>query len=149
MVPRIIRQQQGFTIIELLVCVSLLAILATVAYPLAQLERQRAKERLLTHALWEIRQALDAYHDAVQDGKIAAPRTHSGYPPHLNALLAAPVTDAQRVNPDLPWRFLRRIPRDPFHTDLDIPAHQTWGLRSYASSHSAPRAGEDVYDVYS
>ena len=137
----------GFTLIELLVTLSLLAILAGAALPLAQLQAQRDKEQTLRSALWEIRGAIDAYKRASDEGRIQKSVGNSGYPPQLRVLVEG-VVDQSSPNSQRLY-FLRRIPRDPFFPDSHAPAEQTWGLRSYASPADAPRAGDDVYDVFS
>ncbi|WP_374354710.1 type II secretion system protein [Chitinimonas sp.] len=141
------KRQAGFTLIELLVTLSLLAILASAALPLAQLQGQRDREQALRAALWEIRGAIDAYKRASDEGRIAKSVGNSGYPPQLRVLVEG-VPD--QTSPDQKRiYFLRRLPRDPFFPDSRVPAEQSWGLRSYASPPDAPRAGDDVYDVFS
>ena len=44
---------------------------------------------------------------------------------------------------------VRRVPRDPMSRYEQLPPEQSWGLRSYDSPYDAPRAGKDVFDVYS
>lgn len=136
---------RGFTIIELLVVMSVLAILATAAMPLVEMTARRAKERELKQAVWEIRAAIDAYKQAYDAGRIAPTGGASGFPPSL-AVLADGVADAGAGGQ--PMYFLRRIPRDPFAAS-GVAAHQTWALRAYSSSGADPKPGADVYDVSS
>lgn len=138
----------GFTLIELVVTVAIVALLATVAFPLAEVVVKRSKEQELRLALREIRSALDAYMQAVAEGRIAHSVEQSAYPESLNVLVEG-VPDASSPERTKRIYFLRRIPRDPLFSDPTRPAEETWGTRSYASSHDAPEAGEDVYDVYS
>jgi general secretion pathway protein G len=136
----------GFTLIELLVVLAVLGILASVAMPLAELTVTRKKEEQLRRALWEIRDAIDAYKRAVDERRIVS-ATLTGYPPNLLALTEG--ANAVTARGSQPAYFLRRVPRDPFHPDPATPAERTWALRSYASPPDRPRAGDDVYDVAS
>lgn len=140
-------KRTGFTIIELLVTIVIVSILASAVFPMARLTVQRGKEQELRHSLREIRQALDAYKQASDEGRIMKKAGESGYPPSLE-VLAAGVVDAKNPSAARIY-FLRRIPRDPFYQDPGVAPAKTWGKRSYASSPDAPKEGEDVYDVYS
>jgi general secretion pathway protein G len=137
--------QRGFTLIELLVVMLVLGVLASAAFPMAELMVQRQQEQELKRALWEIRDALDAYKRAADARQVVKAPQSSSYPPNLEALVQG-VPDAAG-NRSAPY-FLRRIPRDPF-ADPSLPAAQTWGLRSYLSPPQNPQPGADVYDVYS
>lgn len=142
----IVREESGgYTIIELLVVMVILAVLAGAAMPLVELNVRREKERELHRALWQIRSALDAYHAAYEQGKIANQPDRSGYPPTLTALVAG-VPDTKKEKSVL--YFLRQIPRDPFAPGEAKP-DETWALRSYASPADKPSAGDDVFDVHS
>jgi general secretion pathway protein G len=139
-------EEHGFTLIELLVTVVIVAILATVAMPLSELSQQRANEHELRQSLREIRTAIDAYKQAIDEGRIARSLDQSGYPPKLSVLVDG-VTDIKSPVEKKIY-LLRRIPKDPF-ADGDVDAETSWGKRSYDSPPDAPRAGKDVYDVYS
>jgi general secretion pathway protein G len=130
---------RGFSLIEMLVTLAILALLASLALPLSELSVQRAKERELRQALRMVRGAIDDYKQAVDANRLARPADASGYPPTLEVLVEG-VKDAKDPKGAKIY-FLRRIPRDPFGGD--------WGLRSYASPPDDPQPGKDVYDVYS
>src|SRR3989440_12575515 len=137
---------RGFTLIELVITVAIVAVLASVALPLHELTMQRAKEQDLRRSLREMREAIDAYKQAYDEGRIVRHLGESGYPKRLEDLVAG-VEDQKSAKKDRIY-FLRRVPRDPFSSD-SLSAVETWGKRSYASPPDEPRDGDDVFDVYS
>ena len=139
---------RGFTFIELVITVAILGILALVALPFAELTAKRAKEQELRLALRQIRTALDDYKKAVDEGRVVKKADESGYPPTLDVLVEG-VLDAEDPNKRRRLYFLRRLPRDPFYTEPTARPSETWGKRSYESSHESPAPGRDVFDVYS
>jgi general secretion pathway protein G len=138
----------GFTLIEMVVTVAIVGLLASIAIPLAEVSVKRSKEHELRLALREIRTALDAYKQAVEEGRITDSMQMSGYPGSLRVLVEG-VPDASSPDKRRLIHFLRRIPRDPLFPDPTRPDEETWGKRSYESSYDAPEEGEDVFDVYS
>ena len=140
------RISRGFTLIELVIAVAIVGLLASVAVPLSQLAVQRTKEQDLRRGLRDIREAIDAYKRAHDEGRVARTANQSGYPPDLRVLTAG-APDAK--NPGKTLVFLRRVPRDPFFDNPKAAAENTWGLRAYDSPPDNPREGRDVFDVYS
>jgi len=142
-----LRVARGFTLLEMTIALAIMSILVVMAAPVIKLQAQRQKEAELHQALRDIRNALDAYKRASDEGRIARGADESGYPPSLETLLAG-VADAKDPK-GRPLRFLRRIPRDPMNEDRALDPAQTWAKRCYASPADAPTEGADVFDVYS
>lgn len=152
-VSRVSAKYRGFTLIELMIVVAIMAILATAALPLRELMVKREKEQELRVALRQIRTAIDAYKQATDEGRITKKADESGYPPRLEELFMG-VPDIKSPDKKIIY-FLRRLPPDPLFIELDVagvsatPAADTWGKRSYESPWDSPKEGDDVYDVHS
>ncbi|MDX1915661.1 MAG: type II secretion system protein [Methylophilus sp.] len=143
----------GFTLIELVVTIAIVAILASAAMPLLQVSVQRNKEMELRTHLRQLRDAIDAYKKAYDEGRIELKTEgKSGYPPNLTVLVEG-IPDKKDPNNKQKLKFLRRIPIDPMLSNNisndSQDASAAWGLRSYDSDAAHPTSGEDVYDVYS
>lgn len=141
------RRLAGFTFIELLVTLAIIAVLASIAFPVVELKKQRERERELRTALIEIRTALNAFKRAGDEGRILRRAGESGFPKTLQDLVdgVEDIKDPARRK----LYFLRRIPRDPMFPDQTAPGHITWGKRSYGSPPDKPIEGADVFDVFS
>src|SRR5271165_1574810 len=109
---------RGFTVVELIVAMSILMILTAAAVPVVRVTIQRNKERDLRRALWEMRDSIDRYKDAADRGAFQVKVDSQGYPPDLDTLVKGVDSNGKKL------RFLRRIPIDP------MTATTEWGLRS-------------------
>jgi general secretion pathway protein G len=160
---RMFRRRRGFSLVEMMVTLAVLAVLASAIMPIAKTAIKREKEIELRRDLRIIREAIDAYKKLADEKKIEVEEDTEGYPPDLETLVkgveaqvdTAPQTGAPgsppqaRSNPadrkaeKKIVKFLRRIPRDPMTDSLD------WGLRSYQDEPDSDIwGGENVYDVY-
>lgn len=144
----------GFSYVEMVFAVAMLAVLATTATPYLQKNIQRKKEIELKQNLREIRTAIDAYKAAADGGKIEKLLNDSGYPKSLDDLVngVVDVTDPAKKK----LRFLRKVPIDPMYRASEytqdaasLRASDTWGKRSYESDADNPKEGKDIFDVYS
>jgi general secretion pathway protein G len=143
---------RGFSLIELIVTLAIVAILASVAMPLVSVTAQRSKESELRTHLRQVREAIDAYKKAADEGRVKKDIDETGYPPDLEVLVEG--TEDLKDPDKKKIKFLRRIPHDPMmshmpENEFSITKGSEWGLRSYESSADNPSAGKDVYDVYS
>jgi general secretion pathway protein G len=144
-------QTKGFTLLEMVVTLSILALLTTVALPVITTSVKRDKEIELRQNLRLIRQAIDDYKRLADEKKIKVDSDSYGYPPDLETLVQGveveqEATEAagRKTNKKTLVRFLRRIPLDPMTNSYE------WGLRSYQDKPDSDSwGGENVYDVYS
>lgn len=145
-----LRNNQGVTLIELVIAVSILAILASAIIPFAHMTAKRTKEIELRRNLRTIRTALDdykkAYDKAVEQKKILVTVDASGYPKTLQLLVDG---DDFGGLYGVKRKFLRRIPIDPMNPPKP-GGTPVWGLRSYFDQPDSTNwGGEDVFNVYS
>jgi general secretion pathway protein G len=133
--------RRGFTLVEMLVTLTVLAILASAIVPIAKTAIQREKELELRRDLRQLREAIDAYKKLADEKKMESEEDGEGYPPDLETLVKGRTGSGSKKKL---IRFLRRIPRDPMTGSTD------WGLRSYQDDRDSDVWGEEnVYDVYS
>ncbi len=130
--------QAGVTLVELVVVISIIAILASAAIPITRWNVKRAKERELHAELWEMRHAIDAYKDAADRGAFQTKTDSFNYPPDLDTLVNGVDVQTKKV------KFLRRIPKDP------MTGQTEWNLQAMQDDADATSwGGQNVFDVHS
>jgi general secretion pathway protein G len=137
----------GFTLLEIVIVLTIMAILATASYPLLRNAVKRERETDLRESLREMRKAIDDYKRFNDlSGGQAIPiewRTKSGYPKTLSILVDGFIPANVVGTEGTKVRFLRRLPRDPMTDSND------WGLRGTNDEpDSNTWGGEDLFDVY-
>ena len=145
------RPTAGFTLIEMIAVLAIVATLVMAAVPLQELVVRRTQDQTLRKALRDLRGALDEHRRAVETGLIARGANGSPWPASLQVLVdGVPLVDTGgRTADEAPRLYLlRRLPRDPT-APFDLPAAQTWALRSSSSPPDNPQPGADVFDVSS
>ncbi len=129
--------EAGLTLVELIITITIVAILASAAVPIARFQVKRTKERELRRDLWEMRDAIDRYKDAADKGAFRTKVDTMNYPPDLETLTKGVDVQDKKV------KFLRRIPIDPMTGTTD------WGLRSNQDdADSDSFGGQNVFDVH-
>jgi general secretion pathway protein G len=137
-VLRTTNTESGLTLVELIITVAIVAILASVAVPIARFQVKRAKERELRRDLWEMRDAIDRYKDAADKGAFQTKADSYNYPPDLESLVNGVEAQGKKV------KFLRKIPVDPMTGTAE------WGLRSNQDDPDSDSfGGQNVFDVHS
>lgn len=112
-------RQGGFTLIELMIVLSIIGILASIAVPNYQRSLIKAREAVLMEDLYQMRRAIDAYF-----------ADHVRYPDSLEELVES--------------KYLRNIPRDPF-----TQSSETWELVAPTPTLEGEIAEGGVEDVRS
>jgi general secretion pathway protein G len=150
-------KESGVTLLELLVTLTIVMVLASVAMPLSRLSAKRTHEIELRQHLRIMRAAIDTFKlEWNRDGdvlvgaacvknKLTCKDVTSvyGYPKSLDVLLGVKLGNEEAVVRGTAMRrYLRNLPLDPMTGKAD------WLLRCYKDGPNASSwCGEDVYDV--
>jgi general secretion pathway protein G len=121
----LLRTPYGFTLIELMTVLTIIAILATIAIPMYQHSVTRAKEAVLLENLYQMRDALDKYY-----------ADHGEYPQMLSSLVEK--------------KYTRTIPVDPFTRSSDswelVPSEDGGIFDVHSGSDLVGRNGIPYYE---
>lgn len=150
-------KESGVTLLELLITLTIVMILASIAMPLSRLSAKRTHEIELRQQLRIMRTAIDTFKlewnrdgdvllgPACVKNKLTCKDVASvyGYPKSLDKLLEIKLTGEEAsVRGTTTKRYLRTLPRDPLTGKAD------WLLRCYKdTSNASSWCGDDVYDV--
>jgi general secretion pathway protein G len=148
---------RGITLLELLITLTIVMILASVALPLSRVSAKRSHEMELRQHLRAMRAAVDTFKlEWNRDGEILIGPLcvknklsckevsgTSGYPKSLDMLLGVKLTGEEATTRGTTIRrYMRKLPLDPLTGKAD------WQFRCYKDAPDASSwCGEDIYDV--
>jgi len=119
MTPRLTRRRAGYTLIEIIIVMTIISILVSIAVPIYQKMVQRTKETVLRNNLFTIRTVIDEYTYDKQKG-----------PQSLEDLVQA--------------GYLRQVPEDPI-----TGSNSTWKIIMEDALTSVSQTEPGIYDVRS
>ena len=150
-------KESGVTLLELLITMTIVMVLASIAMPLGRLSAKRTHEVELRQQLRIMRAAIDTFKlEWNRDGdlllgaaciknRLTCKEVTSvyGYPKSLDKLLGIELTSEEAtVRGTTTKRYLRSLPLAP------LPGKADWLLRCYKDAPNASSwCGDDVYDV--
>ena len=150
-------KESGVTLLELMITLTIVMILASIAMPLSRLSATRTHEIELRQHLRLMRAAIDTFKlewnrdgdillgPACVKNKLTCKDVTSvyGYPKSLDKLLGVQLTGQEAtVKGATTRRYLRSLPLDPLTGKAD------WIFRCYKDASKASSwCGDDIYDV--
>lgn len=139
------QRQTGLTTVEMLAALAVLIVLVSAAIPLARWNEKRRREVELRVELRTMRDAIDQYKKAADEGRIQQKDVDQRhFPLDLDELVDGVDVADPATGTSHKVHYLQRIPVDPFTEEAE------WGKRSYQDDwKSTSWGGENVYDVYS
>jgi general secretion pathway protein G len=151
------RNESGVTLLELLVTLTIVMIVASIAMPLSRVSAKRTHELEFRQHLRAMRAAIDTFKlEWNRDGEVLVGPTCVknkltckevasvyGYPKSVEMLLGVKLTGEEAsVRGTTTRRYLRHLPLDPLTGKAD------WQFRCYKDAPDASSwCGDDIYDV--
>lgn len=135
-------RRRALTFIELMISMTILAILAAAVMPTTQKMVKRRKEMELRRVLLEMRDAIDRFKRAHEEGLIQVRDVDQhGYPADFDELVEGVPLKKDNTKK---IRFLRKIPIDPMTGEAE------WGMRSVQDDpDDGAWGGQNLFDVFS
>jgi general secretion pathway protein G len=139
----LLSRASGFTLLELIITLGVLAIVVSASIPYMKNSVKREREMTLRRNLRIIRKAIDTYYIDCEFRKLISPLDRREgdmcYPPTLDIL----VEGIHPVNQDRTIRYLRRLPVDP------MTGKAEWKIEALQDDAGSSIGGKNVFDVHS
>ncbi|MFB0712674.1 type II secretion system major pseudopilin GspG [Buttiauxella noackiae] len=127
-------QQQGFTLLEIMVVIVILGILASIVVPNLMGNKNQADRQKAVTDIVALENALDMY--TLDNGRY--PTTEQGLDALLNKPEAAPVPKNYKQN-----GYIKRLPEDPWQNAYQLVSPGEHGSVDIFSAGSDGQAGND------